>query len=216
MRLYKYVKVFANMTQHEVSEAFDDKRIKVNGEIQNFTYIVKDEDIISLDDKVISTIPFKYFLYYKPRGVLSDLKDSMDAYHKHIGFDYKLMPVGRLDKDSEGLMILSNDGAFIHKMNSDDIEKEYIVKLKDVVTDKLLEEASKSFIIKGKSTKEMKIEKIDDYTIKMILFDGRYHQIRRAIIFAGNTVINLKRVRVGEYLLDNMKVNEIREIKKGL
>ena len=215
MRLYKYVKVFANMTQHEVSEAFDNKRIKVNGELQNFTYILKENDVVTCDDKIISSIPFKYFLYYKPRGVLSDLKDSMDAYHKHIGFDYKLMPVGRLDKDSEGLMILSNDGAFIHQMNSDDIEKEYIVKLKEPVTDKLLNEASQSFTIKGKTTKEMKVEKIDDYTIKMILFDGRYHQIRRAIVLAGNTVINLKRIRVGKYLLDDMKINELREIKKG-
>ena len=64
MRLYKYIKVFANMTQHEVSEAFDNKRIKVNGEIQNFTYIVKENDVVSLDDKIISALPFKYFLYY--------------------------------------------------------------------------------------------------------------------------------------------------------
>ena len=215
MRLYKYIKVFANMTQHEVSEAFDNKRIKVNGELQNFTYIVRENDVVSLDDKIISSLPFKYFLYYKPRGVLSDLKDSMDAYHKHISFDYKLMPVGRLDKDSEGLMILSNDGAFIHQMNSDDIEKEYIVKLKDPVNDRLLMEASQSFVVKGKTTKEMKVEKIDEYTIRMILFDGRYHQIRREIVLAGNTVINLKRIRVGKYLLDDMKINELRETKKG-
>ena len=56
---------------------------------------------------------------------------------------------------------------------------------------------------------------IDEYTIRMILFDGRYHQIRRAIVLAGNTVINLKRIRVGKYLLDDMKINELREIKKG-
>ena len=214
MRLYKYIKVFAGITQSEVKLLYENGHILVNGKLYPFSYRVKENDIVTLKGSIIKKIPFVYYLYYKPKGILSDISPSSSSYQFHINKDIKLMPAGRLDKDSEGLMILTNDGSFINLLAKANIEKEYIVSLEKKVDDIFLKNVVKPIVIKSKLTKEMKVEKLDDYNIKLILFDGRYHQIRRSVKASSNKVINLKRIRIDSYLLSDMKPNELREIKK--
>ncbi len=215
MRLYKYIKVFAHLTEHEVKELYEENHILVNNKIMPFSYKVKDDDIITLKWEVINKVPFEYYLYYKPKGVLSDISTNEASYQFHINKDIKLMPAGRLDKDSEGLMILTNDGAFINTLSKSNIEKEYLVSLEKKVDEVFLAQVVKPIYIKSKLTKEMKVYKLDDYNIRLILFDGRYHQIRRAVKESSNKVINLKRIRIGKFLLSDMKENELRKIKKA-
>ena len=214
MRLYKYIKVFAGITQSEVKSLYEDKQILVNDKLYPFSYNIKENDIVKLNGKIIKRIPFVYYLYYKPKGILSDISSDLNSYQFHIDKDIKLMPAGRLDKDSEGLMILTNDGAFINSLSKSNIEKEYIVKLEKNVDDTFLKNVVKPILIKSKLTKEMKVEKLDDYTIKLILTDGRYHQIRRSVKASNNKVTSLKRIRIGSYLISDMKQGELREIKK--
>ena len=214
MRLYKYIKVFANVTQSNVRLLYDEGHILVNDKIYPFSYNVKENDIVKLKGEIIKRIPFVYYLYYKPKGILSDISSDINSYQFHINKDMKLMPAGRLDKDSEGLMILTNDGTYINSLSKANIEKEYIVKLEKKVDDAFLKSITKPIVIKSKLTKEMKVEKLDDYTIKLILLDGRYHQIRRSVKASNNKVIGLKRIRIGSYLISDMKQGELREIKK--
>ena len=214
MRLYKYIKVFAGITQSEVKSLYEDRQILVNDKLYPFSYNIKENDIVTLKGEIIKRIPFVYYLYYKPKGILSDISSDLNSYQFHINKDIKLMPAGRLDKDSEGLMILTNDGAFINSLSKSNIEKEYIVKLEKKVDNTFLKNVVKPILIKSKLTKEMKVEKIDDYTIKLILTDGRYHQIRRSVKASNNKVTSLKRIRIGSYLISDMKQGELREIKK--
>ena len=214
MRLYKYIKVFAGLTQSEVKVLYENGHILVNDKLYPFSYNIKENDIVKLNGKIIERIPFVYYLYYKPKGILSDISKDPCSYQFHIDKDIKLMPAGRLDKDSEGLMILTNDGAFINFLTKSNIEKEYIVRLDKKVDDAFLKNVIKPIVIKSKATKKMMVEKIDDYTIKLILFDGRYHQIRRSVKASFNKVISLKRIRIGSYLLSDMRPNELKEIKK--
>ena len=214
MRLYKYIKVFAGITQSEVKSLYEGGQILVNDKLYPFSYNIKENDIVTLNGKIIKRSPFVYYLYYKPKGILSDISSDLNSYQFHIDKDIKLMPAGRLDKDSEGLMILTNDGAFINSLSKANIEKEYIVKLEKKVDDAFLKNVVKPILIKSKLTKEMKVEKLDDYTIKLILTDGRYHQIRRSVKASNNKVTSLKRIRIGSYLISDMKQGELREIKK--
>ena len=216
MRLYKYIKVNANKTQSEVIQLFEDKRIKVNDEFVPFTYLIKNNDVIKIDDEIIKAKKLQYFLYNKPKGIISDIKNKDNSYINFINLDTKLMPCGRLDKDSEGLMILTNDGRFINDVlsNKKEYEKEYIVKVEKTIDDSFVENIKKPIIIKNKKTLPIKAYKIDDYTINMILQDGRYHQIRRIIKNSSNKVISLKRIRIGPYKLEDLKLGEIREIKR--
>ena len=216
MRLYKYIKVNANKTQSEVIQLFETKRIKVNNNYVPFTYLIKENDIVTIDDDIIKSKKLQYFLYNKPKGIISDIKNKDNSYINYIDLDIKLMPCGRLDKDSEGLMILTNDGKFINDVlsNKTEYEKEYIVTVEKKIDDSFIENIKKPIIIKNKMTLPIKAYKIDDYTINMILQDGRYHQIRRIIKNASNKVLNLQRIRIGPYTLGDLKLGEIREIKR--
>lgn len=215
MRLYTYIKTFAGLTKSELNELHNKKLITVNGKIEKLTYIIRDNDVIIANGKEIKKISYEYYLYYKPIGVLSVIKNSTDSYIKKINKDNRLVPAGRLDKASEGLMLLTNDGEYINDIcTNTNIEKEYIVTLKYKITDSFLKDIEKPIIIKGKVTNPIKARKIDDYKVTMILTDGKYHQIRRIISANGNVVINLKRIRIGNYTLDDMIPGEIKKIKR--
>lgn len=215
MRLYTYIKTFAGLTKSELNEIYNKNLITVNGKNEKLTYLVKNGDVIIANDKEIKMIDYEYYLYYKPMGVLSVINNSTDSYINKINKDIKLVPAGRLDKESEGLMLLTNDGEYINDICANNsIEKEYIVTLKDKITDSFLRNVENPIIIKGKTTNPIKARKIDDYNVTMILTDGKYHQIRRVISTNGNKVINLKRIRIGDFYLDDMIPGEIRKIKR--
>lgn len=216
MRLSKYIKVYGNYTEQETRNLYQENKIKVNNKIVGYSWIINDDDIVTINDIILKKHDFVYYLYYKPIGIRCDIVNSDNSYLKHLNLTTKVMPAGRLDKDSEGLVILTNDGKFINYLNNpaNNITKEYIVSLKDKVTNEFLNNITKPIIIKGKTTKPMIVEKIDDYTISLTLQDGRYHQIRRAVVLNKNQVTNLKRIRIGKYLLNDLNPNELKEIKK--
>ena len=122
-----------------------------------------------------------------------------------------------LDKESSGLIILTNDGAFSNYLaNSyENVEKEYIVTLEKPIDQKLLESLKTPITIRNKITKETIVKIINDNSFQIILTDGKYHQIRRLVIRGGNTVKTLKRIRIGKYMLNELKENEILKFNGG-
>lgn len=218
MRLSKYVKINGNYTEHEARTLYTENRIKVNNKMVDYSWIINENDIVTVDDKILTKQDLVYYLYYKPIGIRCDITSTNDSYISNIKISQKVMPAGRLDKNSFGLVILTNDGNYINYLNNplNNITKDYIVTLKNKVTDEFLNSITKPIIIKGKLTKEMKVELIDDYNIKLTLIDGKYHQIRRSVINSKNRVISLQRIRIGDYVLDGLKPGEIKEIKKTL
>lgn len=143
------------------------------------------------------------------------ISDKPESYINQINVENKLMVAGRLDKDSHGLMILTNDPFFINKISGSDstIQKEYIVTLYNPITDEFINKMNKDIIIRNRLLKKVNIHVIDEYRFKIILSEGIYHQIRKMVIYSGNRVKDLKRIRIGEYKLDNLKDNEIKEFK---
>ena len=195
MRLYSILKNSLKLTKKELNEYVKNHRITVNGVTVPFTSTIEDIDIVEIDGKRIQAIPFYYYLYYKPRGVLSTISKDPRSYIHQINLPHKVSPAGRLDKDSEGLMILSNDGKFLNEITGDSsiLDKEYIVKVKYKITNEFIESMKKSYSMDGKMTTPAKVFKIDDYTCKVILYEGIYHQIRRLVKISSNLVIELKK-----------------------
>ena len=215
MRLLNYVKIYSNVTKHELMILDKENRILVNDKLEKLTYKLNDNDIVKIDGKIITKFPFSYYLYNKPKGILSMISDKPESYINQINVKNKLMVAGRLDKDSHGLMILTNDPEFINKIMGTDssIDKEYIVTLYNPITDEFIKKMNDEIIIRNRLLKKVNINIVDEYTFNIILNEGIYHQIRKMVIYSGNRVKDLKRIRIGKYKLDDLKDNKIKEFK---
>lgn len=215
MRLMSYIKSYCGCTKSELNKMQEQGLILVNGEKKNLTYIIKEGDVVTVCNKVIKEVPNQYFIYNKPIGVVctNDLNVKNNII-SHLNLKDRLFCVGRLDKDSHGLLILTNDGVFSNKLinGKNHIEKEYLVKVKDKITDDFIVNMSKSVVLRGKTTKECVVNKIDDYTFSIVLTEGMYRQIRRMVKINGNFVIDLYRFRIGNILINDLKEDEIRLI----
>ena len=214
MRLFNYVKIYNSITNEQLNELYNNHLILVNGKKEKLTYKLKDTDIVSCDGKIIEKFPFSYYLYNKPRGILSMISNKPESYMNNIDVKTKLMVAGRLDKDSEGLLILTNDPEFLNQIsgNKTIYDKEYLVKLKYEITSSFIEKMNGEFEFRNKKTKPIKFNMIDNYNFKIILNEGMYHQIRKMVIESGNRVDTLKRIRIGKYILGDMQPGEIKKI----
>lgn len=215
MKLYSYLKIYGNYTKSELTRLYNEGKILINGRLLPLSCPVRDEDIVAVDGIALkNNIEFKYYLYYKPRGVLSMISDKPESFINYINSDIKLSLAGRLDKDSEGLMILTNDGKFINDLMSPlNHEKEYIIELKYPVTNSLIEGLEKSYTLRGRQTTPMLVKRLDAFHLDLILYEGIYHQIRTIVIKNNNRVLSLKRIRIGNYKLNDLKPNEMLEFK---
>ncbi len=215
IHLASFVKTNACLTRSEVIKLLEEKRILVNNKVMPLSYVVLDNDVVTLDGRVINNIPKAYYIYHKPKGLictnnLNIENNIMNA----INLEHKVFCVGRLDKDTRGLVLLTNDGDFSNQIQNplSKVEKEYIVWVKYPINEEFLKLLENPIIIKGKTTLPVRVHKIDDYSFRIILQDGKYHQIRRLVVNAKNTVIDLLRIRIGEYRLDNLEESQIRKI----
>ena len=218
VHLAKALKERGNYTKSEVYKLIEENRVLVNGIKQPLSYVVLENDIITVDNIKLEKVEKVYYLYHKPIGVIcTNNKNIKDNIIDKLNLENRVFCVGRLDKDTSGLLILTNDGIFSDLLMNplSHVEKEYIVKVKYQITDTFLENIKKPILLRGKLTTEAIVNKMDDYTFKIILKEGKYHQIRRLVIYNHNTVISLKRIRIGKYYLSDLKENELRKINIG-
>ena len=180
-----------------------------NIEILETDLVFYKNEIIQIGKKLI------YVALYKPRGTECTLNENIaQNLSTIINFKEKLFPVGRLDKESEGLLILTNDGYYFNKTinPASEVEKEYIVTVNKLITQEFILEMSKGVEILGQITLPCKTEKIDDLTFKIILVQGLNRQIRRMCFKLNYMVTSLKRVRIGNINLENLQPKEFRII----
>ena len=214
MRLHSYLKNNADLTKSELMKLFNENRILVNGEVTTLLYEVSDGDVITIDGKVISKLKKVYYIYNKPIGITCTNSTLKEGNLKDLNLPQRVFALGRLDKDSHGLLILTNDGVLSNSlMNSDKhVEKEYIVKVKNLITDEFINKMSSGVVIDGKLTKEAQVTKIDDFTFKIILTEGRNRQIRKMTKVCLNQVVDLERIRIGKVSLGDLNLGEVKEV----
>lgn len=206
MRLYLFVKNALDITKSEITKYQDEGRILVNNKHVNLTYNVLDTDIVTFDGIVLKKEPFVYYLYNKPKGIVcTNNKKVADSIKNNLDIKERVYPIGRLDKASRGLLILTNDASFCNKVLSIHYEKEYIVEVRDKISEEFLAKMPKSIMLRGKPTLPCTVKRIDDYHLSIILNEGKYHQVRRMVGINGNKVVDLKRVRIGKINLGDLE-----------
>lgn len=185
------------------------KQVFENVEIQAFQEIVWKEEILREEKKL------HYIAFYKPVGIETTLNQTIpDNLQAILPFEEKLFPVGRLDKASEGLLLLTNDGRLFDKTlrKEHQTEKEYIVTVDKPITESFILQMSSGISIMGQTTLPCFVEAIDDYTFRIILVQGLNRQIRRMCYKLDYEVLSLKRIRIDQIHLGDLQPNEYREV----
>ncbi len=215
MRLDKYLADMKVGTRSSVKEIIKKGRIKVNDKIiKSSDYKVTENDEVKLDDEIINYLEYEYIILNKPQGYLSATEDKYDkTIMELINSKRKdLVPVGRLDKDTEGLILITNDGQLNHKLldPKNHVDKKYYVEVDTKVIDNAEEIFSKPMDLGDFISKPAKFERIDDYHAYLTISEGKFHQVKRMFSKIGSEVIYLKRVSFKNLELGDLKLKEYR------
>ena len=221
MRIDKLLANSGIGTRKEVKELLKKKRISVNGEIitEAKMHIDEDNDIVTFDGERIEYKEFLYIMLNKPQDVISATDDErhrtvLDLLEESLT-KVGLFPVGRLDKDTEGLLVLTNDGKMAHELLSPKkhVPKRYYVELKKPLSEEEARILENGVELETFTTKPAKIEFITEDKVYIIISEGKYHQVKRMFKCVGNRVLFLKRTGMGNLGLDeNLAPGEYREL----
>lgn len=226
IRLDKYLADMGMGTRTEVKVYIKKGRIAVNGEIikQSDCKISISEDKITFDGHTIGYVSQEYFMLNKPSGCISATSDPMHPTVVDLILDSSrkdLFPVGRLDRDTEGLLIITNDGELAHNLLS---PKKHIGKTYFAVVDGVVTNADVQLFKNGveieegftTSAADLTILKADEQSeVTLTIYEGRFHQVKRMFHAAGKEVTYLKRLSMGSLTLDpNLQAGEYRELTK--
>ncbi|MCD6109965.1 rRNA pseudouridine synthase [bacterium] len=226
IRLQKYIASCTNYSRRKAEELIKDGHVKLNGKSIKIQGITLDpsEDIVELNNKKLT--PQKetvYILLNKPTGYISTKSDN---HNRKTVMDLipnkNVYPIGRLDKDTKGLLLFTNDGNFAHEVTHPKFEheKEYIVHLKNIITANDKKKLEKGVIIDGAKTSPcslFNIENKESFTkCHIIIHEGKKRQIKRMFGIIGNRVIYLKRIRIGNLTLPGIKEGTYKIITKSI
>ncbi|VEN73336.1 Pseudouridine synthase [Candidatus Desulfarcum epimagneticum] len=185
--------------------------VRVNGKVADVLGIKVDpaSDRVTFKGKRVEIALEKiHIALNKPKGVVTSCaQPGARIVLDFVDIPERVVPVGRLDKDSTGLLILTNDGALHHALShpSFDHEKEYMVSVKNPISDKALKRMADGVVLMGRKTRPARVRRISARRFRMVLKEGRNRQIRRMVEMAGNEVTDLKRVRISGVSLGKLK-----------
>lgn len=225
MRLQKFMSLAGAASRRKAEEFIKMGRVKVNGKtVDEMGIKVNPElDKVFLDDKEISIETEKiYILLNKPVGCVTTLSDEFNRAKVIDLIDIKerIYPVGRLDYNSSGLLLLTNDGELTHKIThpSSHVYKTYVVKIKGIMTKKQINKFKTGVDIGGYITAPAEIEVLKQYKdnclVKVTIYEGKNRQIRRMMDALNHPVITLKRVSIGQINIDDLPKGKWRHLTK--
>ena len=209
MRLDKFLCDTAGLTRTEAKNAVKKGQIAVNGQVQKAAdFKVKENtDTVTFQGKPLSYAAFHYYMLHKPAGVITATEDKKESTVMDILREEKvknLFPVGRLDKDTEGLLLVTDDGELAHNLLSPKkhVDKEYLVKVRDSISEEDCRKLSEGVDIGDeKPTAPAKVERVAEKEILLTIREGRFHQVKRMLQAVGNEVLYLKRLSMGSLRL---------------
>ncbi len=218
-RLNKFIASATGCSRRKADELIDQQRIKVDGRIGTVGDRVDPEhSVILFDNQRIQLTTGNFtFAFHKPRGYVSSLKIGREQglpISDLLPPEMHLKPAGRLDTDSEGLLIVSNDGELIYAITHPrfELEKEYLVETKIPFTDRMLYAIDDGILLEDGWCRPDRVDRISANKVSIILHEGRKREIRRLIHAVHNSVHRLIRVRVGKVTLGNLKAGALRPL----
>ena len=227
-RLDKFLCDSLNITRKEAKEAVKKGKVTINGELvkKPESKLDAEDDQVEFDHQPITFEQFHYLMLHKPQGVVSATKDNHDKTVLdliHEDFKEKLFPVGRLDKDTEGLLLLNDDGMLAHELLSPKkhVDKVYFAKVSGQFTEEEVKRFQEGLDIgNGEKAKEagLKILKAgqEQSEVLITITEGKFHQVKRMVKAVGSEVLYLKRLSMGPLKLDeDLKLGTYRRLSEA-
>jgi 23S rRNA pseudouridine2604 synthase len=221
VKLDKYISMAGYTSRRKAYDLIGEKRVRVNGKIATYSSVVREGDEIRIDGEKLQARKFVpvYIAYHKPRGIVCTTEKIAGNIVDAIGHPAKIYPVGRLDKNSEGLILLTNRGELIDKIANaaNQHEKEYVVTLNLPVRTAFLKEIREGIRLGDEMTKPCRAEREPGTkrVFRITLTQGLNRQIRRMCSAHDYQVIRLQRVRVMNIELGRLKPGEWRELSEA-
>ena len=216
MRINKYLSESGIVSRRGADKWIADGKVTINGKLAELGSQVEDGDDVQVDGKpVIVEQPLVYLVLNKPVGITSTterhIKGNIVDFVNH---PLRIFHIGRLDKDSDGLILLTNDGDIVNEIlrSENKHEKEYIVTVNEKITDTFIEKMASGVNILGTKTLPCKVRKMGPNTFNIILTQGLNRQIRRMCSALGFTVKRLQRVRIMNISIEGLTIGEWREL----
>ena len=224
MRLNKFLASIGVCSRREADKAIEAGRVMINGQVVELGATVGDEDLVSFDGRYIGIgkdvekIKPIIIAFNKPEGLVCTTSDNDGAMNvvDYIGMKERIYPVGRLDKDSRGLLLLTNQGSLTNSIlrAANYHEKEYIVKVNKDIDDAFINKMANGIYLYELKTKtrKCKVKKLNKNTFSIVLTQGLNRQIRRMCLACGMKVQKLNRVRIVNIKLDGLALGDYRNL----
>ena len=210
MRLDKFLANMGVGTRSEVKQLLKKGSVKVNQNIVKLPklHVNPNSDEIMVNDEVVSYIDKVYIMLNKPKGYISATEDELHPTIIDLIPEYahlNIFPVGRLDKDTEGLLLVTNDGQFNHEVMNPNkhVSKTYEVYSKHPITQFDIDKFKSGIELSDGKLKPAILKKVDDYVSHVTIYEGKYHQVKRMFHSIENEVLELKRIKIAELELDH-------------
>ncbi len=208
-RINKFLSQIGYCSRREADKLIDQGRVRINGEIAEMGVKIEAKDNVTVNGKVVKRQENQkkvYIAFNKPKGIVctTDTRREKNNIIDYIGYPTRIFPIGRLDKPSEGLIFLTNDGEIVNKIlrSRNNHEKEYEVSLNKPITKEFVKEMKNGVPILDTITKKCKVKQTGKKTCKITLTQGLNRQIRRMCEYLGYEVKQLKRIRIMNINLD--------------
>ncbi|WP_298320096.1 23S rRNA pseudouridine(2604) synthase RluF [uncultured Aquimarina sp.] len=206
-RLNKFLSEVGYCSRREADKLIDQGRVTINGKVPEMGTKVALGDEVRVDGEVINKPKEKhvYLAFHKPVGIVcTTAQNEKDNIIDYINYPKRIFPIGRLDKPSEGLILLTSDGDIVNKIlrARNNHEKEYIVTVNKLISPQFIKRMGNGIPILDTVTRKCEVEQINKYDFRIVLTQGLNRQIRRMCEYLGYEVIRLKRIRIMNISLD--------------
>lgn len=216
MRLNAFLARAGKASRRGADDIIKAGRVMVNGKIGELNTKVENGDIVQLDGKDISIQKLRYILFYKPTNTVTTLKDPQDrpTILDDVKIPERVIPVGRLDFDTTGALLLTNDGDLAHKLMhpSFEVDKVYEAEVDVIVSPRILDLLSNPIMLDDGLTAPAQARELKDKKIELTIHEGKNHQVKRMLAAVGLNVIKLHRSQYGPLDLRGLKPSQWREL----
>jgi len=225
MRINVYISSTGYCSRREADRLIQSGKVKIDGQIASLGMVVNENNIVEVDGTIIGNRPKRVYLAFnKPKGIISTTDQTIpNNIITYINYPERIFPIGRLDKDTSGLILLTNDGMIVNQIlrSENNHEKEYIVEVDKPYDEEFLTKMQTGVEIYNPVqqtiviTKPAIIKKINSKTFSLIITQGLNLQIRRMCKHLGYNVTNLKRIRIINIKLNDLKIGEWRYLSEN-